>query len=113
MLLVFFFSIVLIVLYFLNFIASQFVALYCVMSVFTFIVYGIDKYKAKHDKVRVPESTLHIYSVLGGWPGAMIGQHVFRHKTVKQPFKKYLYISIVVNLICLISYLIYPHILKN
>jgi uncharacterized membrane protein YsdA (DUF1294 family) len=83
------------------------------MSVFTFVVYGIDKYKAKRNKVRVPESTLHIYSVLGGWPGAMIGQHVFRHKTVKQPFKKNLYVSIVMNVICLISYLVYLHILKN
>lgn len=113
MLLVFFFSFVLIVLCFLNLIESQFVALYCVMSVFTFVVYGIDKYKAKLNKVRVPESALHIYSVLGGWPGAMIGQHVFRHKTVKQPFKKNLYVSIVMNVICLISYLVYLHILKN
>ncbi|MDE3271435.1 DUF1294 domain-containing protein [Pseudoalteromonas sp. G4] len=81
------------------------------MSVFAFVVYGIDKFKAKRDKARVPESTLHIYSVLGGWPGAVLGQHVFRHKTVKQPFKKHLYISIVMNMLCLLFYLIYPHIL--
>ncbi|WP_372767421.1 DUF1294 domain-containing protein [Pseudoalteromonas sp.] len=77
------------------------------MSVFTFVVYGIDKYKAKRDKVRVPKSTLHIYSVIGGWPGAMIGQHVFRHKTVKKPFKRFFYGCIFVNLFCFVAYILY------
>lgn len=73
---------------------------YTVMSVFTFIVYGIDKYKAKKDKVRVPESTLHIYDVLGGWLGAVFEQAFFRHKTLKQSFRKWFLLTISVNVLC-------------
>ena len=76
---------------------------YCVMSVFTFIAYGIDKRNAKKERTRIPESTLHIYAVLGGWPGALCAQKFFRHKTQKQPFKKWLLLTVVLNLLLLIA----------
>ena len=47
---------------------------------------------------RVPETTLLLYGVVGGWPGAILGQQLFRHKTQKQPFKTWFWISVVVSL---------------
>lgn len=51
-------------------------------------VYFLDKLAAAsgHTKHRAPETSLHILGLLGGWPGALIARHVFRHKTRKQPF---------------------------
>ena len=58
-----------------------------VMSVAAFLMYGWDKRQAKTDGWRVPEKRLHVLSLLGGWPGAMLGQNYFRHKTQKTEFK--------------------------
>lgn len=47
---------------------------------------------------RVPEATLLVFGVTGGWPGAIAGQQLFRHKTQKQPFRTYFFISVVVSI---------------
>ena len=57
-----------------------------VMSVICFAAYGLDKQQAVHGGRRLAESTLHLLALLGGWPGAMLGQRQFRHKTKKLPF---------------------------
>ena len=53
----------------------------------TFIVYGIDKYKAKHAKWRISEATLLLLAVLGGSIGAWFGMKVWHHKTMHMKFK--------------------------
>lgn len=53
----------------------------------TFIVYGIDKYKAKKVKWRIPEVTLLLLAVLGGSIGAWMGMKVWHHKTMYKKFK--------------------------
>lgn len=53
----------------------------------TFIVYGIDKYKAKKAKWRIPEATLLLLAVLGGSIGAWMGMKVWHHKTMHKKFK--------------------------
>ena len=53
----------------------------------TFIVYGIDKYKAKHAKWRISEATLLLFAVLGGSVGAWCGMKVWHHKTRHKKFK--------------------------
>ena len=53
----------------------------------TFIVYGIDKYKAKKAKWRIPEATLLLLAVLGGSIGAWMGMKVWHHKTMYKKFK--------------------------
>ncbi len=58
-----------------------------VTSVAAFLMYGWDKRQAKTEGWRVPEKRLHTLALLGGWPGAMLGQNYFRHKTQKTGFK--------------------------
>ena len=58
-----------------------------IINVVTFFVYGIDKYKAKHDKWRIPEATLLLLAVVGGSVGAWCGMKVWRHKTMHKKFK--------------------------
>lgn len=57
-----------------------------VMSLACFVAYGWDKRSAANGSRRVPEQTLHILALLGGWPGALLGQRHFRHKTKKLSF---------------------------
>ena len=46
-----------------------------------FLMTGLDKWKAKKDRWRVPEKTLFLPVVLGGGIGGILGMQVFRHKT--------------------------------
>ena len=62
------------------------VAAYVTMSVITFVVYGLDKLAARGGRRRLPEKTLQLLALLGGWPGALIGMAVFRHKRRKGSF---------------------------
>ena len=52
-----------------------------------FIVYGIDKYKARKAKWRISEATLLSLAVIGGSIGAWTGMRVWRHKTMHKKFK--------------------------
>ncbi len=74
------------------------IAWYAVTSVVAFALYGRDKSAAKQGRWRTPELTLHLVSLVGGWPGALLGQRVFRHKTRKQPFRAVFWFTVVANL---------------
>lgn len=63
-----------------------FPAVYVILNLFSFILYGMDKYKAIRDKWRIPEQILLIFSFLGPI-GAWLGMQHFRHKTRKQIFE--------------------------
>lgn len=67
--------------------AAAYLMVVAVMSLVCFIAYGVDKRRAGTGGRRVPERTLHTMAFLGGWPGALIGQRHFRHKTQKAPFR--------------------------
>lgn len=58
-----------------------------VMSAASFIAYGLDKRQAVNGGRRVSERSLHLMAFLGGWPGALMAQRQFRHKTQKVPFR--------------------------
>ena len=58
-----------------------------VINVVTFLVYGIDKWKAKQGSWRISEATLLILAVIGGSIGALLGMKVWRHKTMHKKFK--------------------------
>ncbi len=49
-------------------------------SVTTFSLFGFDKGMAKAGKDRVPENVLHLFTILGGFPGQFFGRLLFRHK---------------------------------
>mgnify|MGYP000646312618 FL=1 len=70
----------------------------------TFIVYGIDKYKAKKAKWRIPEATLLLLAELGGSIGAWMGMKVWHHKTMHKKFK-YGIPAILLIQIALMTYL--------
>lgn len=57
------------------------------VNVITFVVYGIDKLKAKKGKWRVPETTLLLLAIVGGSVGAWCGVKVWHHKTMHAKFK--------------------------
>ena len=57
------------------------------VNVLTFLVYGIDKWKARQDKWRISEATLLLFAVIGGSIGAWLGMRVWRHKTMHKKFK--------------------------
>ena len=69
-----------------------------------FIMYGIDKYKAKKAKWRIPEATLLLLAVLGGSIGAWMGMKVWHHKTMHKKFK-YGIPAILLIQIALMTYL--------
>ena len=58
-----------------------------VINILTFLVYGIDKWKAKQDGWRISEATLLMLAVIGGSIGALLGMQVWRHKTMHLKFK--------------------------
>ena len=57
------------------------------INVVTFLVYGIDKWKAKQGSWRISEATLLMLAVIGGTIGALLGMQVWRHKTMHKKFK--------------------------
>ena len=69
-----------------------------------FIMYGIDKYKAKKAKWRIPEATLLLLAVLGGSIGAWMGMKVWHHKTMHKKCK-YGIPAILLIQIALMAYL--------
>ncbi len=57
------------------------------VNLLAFVLYGLDKDKAKRGAWRIPEATLLLVAFLGGSLGALLGMEVFRHKTKHAKFK--------------------------
>ena len=73
------------------------IGLYLMISLLTFLVYAKDKSAAKKGTWRTPESTLHLFSLFGGWPGALVAQQTLRHKSKKQSFRSAFWITVLLN----------------
>lgn len=58
------------------------------INVGSFTLFGYDKYQATHKGWRIPEKTLQLSALLGGWIGGMMAMKYFRHKTVKKSFQE-------------------------
>ncbi|PZM86827.1 MAG: DUF1294 domain-containing protein [candidate division SR1 bacterium] len=56
------------------------------INLLTFLIWGIDKWKARTGRWRIREQTLLWFSVFGGWLGAILAIEVFKHKTIKSSF---------------------------
>jgi len=75
---------------------------YGAASAAALIVYAADKSAARRDDWRTPERTLHLLSLAGGWPGALVAQTLFRHKTRKMSFRLVFWITVAVNCVALV-----------
>ena len=72
------------------------------INIVAFIAFGVDKYKAKRDKWRIPESTLLTMAVLGGSIGALAGMRVWRHKTLHDKFRIGIPVILALQIIAII-----------
>ncbi|KJZ64266.1 DUF1294 domain-containing protein [Pseudomonas fluorescens] len=70
---------------------------YGIVSVLAFLLYWSDKRKARADHWRTPENVLHAVELAGGWPGALLAQQVFRHKTRKLSFQLVFWIIVLMH----------------
>ena len=71
---------------------------YAGLGVLTFLFYWKDKRAAQQGGWRTPEKTLHLLSLLGGWPAAWLAQVYLRHKSQKTEFRVVYYVTAVGNL---------------
>ena len=76
---------------------SWVLAMSAVVSAITYLAYRSDKRRAQKSERRIPEQTLHLLSLLGGWPGALVAQWRLRHKNRKLAFQTAFWLVIAVN----------------
>lgn len=107
---------ILIAVFFLGFILfSSFISLlpqlvllvYGGFSFIAVVIYWVDKFLARNGMGRISEGNLHVIALAGGWPGAIIAQQWFRHKTVKQPFRGVFWMTVGINIIGFCSVIFY------
>jgi uncharacterized membrane protein YsdA (DUF1294 family) len=71
--------------------------LYLAASAAAVIAYGVDKSAAQSGRWRTAESTLHVVGLIGGWPGALIAQQMFHHKSRKGSFQAAFLATVALN----------------
>lgn len=76
---------------------------YAIMSLVTLCMYAIDKSVAGKRAPRISERALLLCGLAGGWPGAIVAQSIFRHKTQKASFRRAFFATIILNLALLIA----------
>ena len=75
------------------------------INLLTYAAFWSDKRAAIRREWRMPERRLLLMTALGGWIGALCGQHLLRHKTRKEPFRTLLYVIIATELVALAVWL--------
>jgi len=70
---------------------------YLVGSCVAYLAYVFDKAASLKGQWRTPETTLHLFSLVGGWPGAMLAQRTLRHKTQKHSFQWTYWATVILN----------------
>ena len=73
-------------------------SIYGIMSLVTLIAYAIDKRAAVRGRWRISENTLHALELACGWPGALVAQRLFHHKSVKKEYQVVYWLIVVLNL---------------
>ncbi|WP_347905957.1 DUF1294 domain-containing protein [Pseudomonas purpurea] len=72
-------------------------AAYGAVSLLALFLYWNDKRQARADQWRTPEKVLHAVEFAGGWPGALLAQQLFRHKTRKVSFQLVFWIIVLLH----------------
>ena len=75
---------------------------YAGLEALTFLFYWKDKRAAQQGGWRTPEKTLHLLSLLGGWPAAWLAQVYLRHKSQKAEFRLVYFGTVIANLVLLV-----------
>jgi uncharacterized membrane protein YsdA (DUF1294 family)/cold shock CspA family protein len=75
--------------------------IHAVASLASALLYAVDKSAAGAGRQRIPEARLHLFDAAGGWPGALVAQQRWRHKTVKASFQATFWGTVVVNLVAM------------
>ena len=75
------------------------------INLFTFCVYGLDKWKAQNGRWRIPESTLLGLAAVGGSLGAWMGMKTFHHKTLKNKFRIGVPVLLVIHALLLVYFI--------
>ena len=78
--------------------------LHGVMSLGALWAYRSDKRAAAEGRWRTPESSLHLFALCGGWPGALLAQRWFRHKSKKAEFQWMFRLTVLANVAVLAWY---------
>lgn len=86
---------------------TRIVAYYLIcINILTFLVYGIDKWKARNGKWRISEATLLLLAVIGGSVGAWAGMSVWHHKTLHKKFRYGVPLILIIQ-VALITFMLY------
>ncbi|MEO7350123.1 MAG: cold shock and DUF1294 domain-containing protein, partial [Terrimesophilobacter sp.] len=78
-------------------------AVYGGVSIISILFYWQDKMAAIKGTWRIPEEQLHLLGIVGGWPGGIIAQHIFRHKTQKERFARYFWFTVLLNVLIFVA----------
>lgn len=78
--------------------------LYIALSLVAFMAYAFDKSAAIGKRWRTSESTLHLFSLAGGWPGALVAQQLLRHKTSKEGFVAVFWLTVLLNVAAFVGW---------
>ncbi|MBV7435327.1 cold shock and DUF1294 domain-containing protein [Cardiobacteriaceae bacterium TAE3-ERU3] len=78
-----------------------------IISNLTYMLYSLDKQASLQHRQRIPEASLHIAAILGGWPGALIARALLRHKTKKIRFVIFFWLSIIINFAALYALVLF------
>jgi uncharacterized membrane protein YsdA (DUF1294 family) len=70
---------------------------YGLMSLICFFAYYRDKQFAIKGRQRTPEARLHLYEVLGGWPGSLLAQRLMRHKNRKLSYQRVFWLIVLLH----------------
>lgn len=72
-------------------------AFYVAVNLLLFIAYWLDKEAARKSAQRTPEVNLHLLALIGGWPGGLLAQRMFRHKSSKRSFQQTYWATVILH----------------
>jgi uncharacterized membrane protein YsdA (DUF1294 family)/cold shock CspA family protein len=96
--LVLLFFITLVGLFYQRYLPVSILSAYGGVSLVLFVMYWIDKQAAQRGAQRIAENTLHLFELCCGWPGALVAQQAFRHKTRKGSYQLVFWLAVLSNL---------------
>ncbi len=80
---------------------------YALVSVVTFLVFGVDKWLGRGGSRRVPENALHFLEAIGGWPGALVASRIFSHKSRKRSYRVVLWLIVLLHGVVWAAYVLW------